>query len=163
MDLVRLATLIETLRKESIGEPLWLPQKEAFEYQECSAKVVAVLKLVRAMHGVHAVKLLISSGLFIDAGAILRCINDSTSEIYFLLEKFPNTSNTVDKFTEEFFSNTIDGYLMGEMNQIPTKKVRSAVVRVLTGVQDDITAIIYLSEQRQCANQISDRPVLRLK
>jgi len=51
VDLVRLATLIERLRKEAIGEPLWLPDKEAFEYQERSAKVIAVLKLVRAMHG----------------------------------------------------------------------------------------------------------------
>jgi hypothetical protein len=131
--------LIERLRKEAIGEPLWLPDKEVFEYQEHSAKVVAVLKLVRAMHGVTAVKLLISAGLFIDAGALLRCINDCASEVYFLLEHFPNASNTVDQFIKEFFSNTIDGYLVDEMHQIPTKKVRSAVVRVLKGTDDDAT------------------------
>jgi hypothetical protein len=47
----RLATLVEKLRKAAIGEPLWVAEKQVFEYQERSAKVVAVLKLVRAAHG----------------------------------------------------------------------------------------------------------------
>ena len=139
MNLDQLATLIERLRKEAIGEPTWLPDKQVFEYQDHSAKVVAILKLVRAMHGVSAVKLLSSAGLFIDAGAILRCINDCASEVYFLLEDFPNTSDNVEQFIKEFFGGTIDGYLVDETHQVPTKKVRSAVVRVLKGTHDDAT------------------------
>jgi hypothetical protein len=139
MNLDRLTALIEQLRREAIGEPAWIPEKEVFEYQEHSARVVAVLKLVRAMHGVSALELLCANGLFIDAGAIMRCINDCVSEVYFLLEEFPNTSDKVHQFIAAFFASTIDGYLSDDTPPIPTKKARSAVVRVLKGGHDDAT------------------------
>jgi len=47
VNLDQLATLVERLRKEAIGEPLWLAEKQAFEYQDHSAKVVAILKFYR--------------------------------------------------------------------------------------------------------------------
>jgi hypothetical protein len=135
----QLAALVEKLRKAAIGEPLWMAEKQVFEYPEPSAKVVTVLKLVRAAHGLSAIDLLCRAGLFIDAGALMRCVNDSLSEIYFLLEDFPNTSSNVDQFIAEFSARTIDGYLSDETPQIPTKKIRSAVVRVLKGNHDDAT------------------------
>jgi hypothetical protein len=98
----QLAALVEKLRKAAIGEPLWMAEKQVFEYPEPSAKVVTVLKLVRAAHGLSAIDLLCRAGLFIDAGALMRCVNDSLSEIYFLLEDFPNTSSNVDQFIAEF-------------------------------------------------------------
>ena len=61
-----LCTLIERLRKEAIGEPTWIPEKQVYEYQDHSAKVVAVLKLIRAVHGINAINLLCRAGLFID-------------------------------------------------------------------------------------------------
>ena len=96
-------------------------------------KVVAVLKLVRAAHGVNAMNLLCRSGFFIDFGAIVRCVYDCTEEVYFLLEAFPKTSVNVDKFVKSFFANTIDGYLSNETPSVPVKKIRSAAVRVLKG------------------------------
>lgn len=114
-----------------------MAEKQAFEYQDHSAKVVAVLKLVRAMHGVNSIDLLCRNGFFIDFGVIIRCVNDCISEVYFLLEDFPHTSANVDQFITEFFANTIDGYLSDEEPPVPTKKIRSAVVRVLKGFHDD--------------------------
>jgi hypothetical protein len=139
VNLDQLATLVERLRKEAIGEPLWLAEKQAFEYQDHSAKVVAILKLVRAMHGVNSIDLLCSRGFFIDSGALIRCINDCVSEVYFLLEEFPKNTSNIDQFVKEFFGGSIDGYLSDETHQVPTKKIRSAVVRVLKGRHDDAT------------------------
>ena len=139
MKLDQLATLVEKLRKAAIGEPLWVAAKEAFEYQDRSAKVAAILKLVRAAHGVSAIDLLCHAGLFIDFGVLIRYINDSVSEIYFLLERFPDVSRNVNQFIAEFFARTLDGHLSDETPQVPTKKIRSAFVRVLKGSHDDAT------------------------
>jgi hypothetical protein len=136
-DFDRLFLLIERLRKEAIGEPVRIQEKDAYEYQENSAKVVAVLKLVRAAHGIASIHLLCGAGLFIDFGAIVRCINDAVAEVYFLLEKYPETSTNVDRFVKAFFESTIDGYLFKETPAIESKKIRSATVRHLRGQHDD--------------------------
>lgn len=96
MNLDQLCILVERLRKEAIGEPEKVAERHAYEYQDQSAKVVAVLKVIRAAHGVNALDLLCRSGLFLDFGAIFRCVNDCTEEVYFLLEDFPTTSGNVD-------------------------------------------------------------------
>jgi len=137
MNLDQLFILAEKLRKEAIGEPHWIDDKQVYEYQGHSAKVVAVLKLTRAAQGVTALNLLCRSGLFIDFGAIIRCVNDCMEEVYFLLEQFPKTSGNVDKFVKSFFESTIDGYLSNETPFVPRQKIRSAMVRVLKGGQDD--------------------------
>lgn len=137
MDLDQLAALVERLRKQAIGEPLRIAEKHAYEYQDHSARVVAVLKLVRAMHGVGSMKLLCQAGFFIDLGVIIRCVNDCISEVYFLLEDFPNTSANVDQFVTAFFASTVDAYLLDQEPPVPTKKIRSSVVRVLKGAHDD--------------------------
>jgi hypothetical protein len=133
VNLDSLSSLVEKLRKEAIGEPRKIEEKQAYEYQDQSAKVVAVLKLVRAVHGVNAMNLLCCAGLFIDFGTIARCVHDCTEEVYFLLEEFPKTSGNVDKFVKSFFANTIDGFLSNQTPPVPTKKIRSAAVRVLKG------------------------------
>ncbi len=89
------------------------------------------------MHGVNSIDLLCQKGFFIDFGVIIRCINDSISEVYFLLENFPNTSENVDRFVTAFFASTIDNYLSDEAPPVPTKKIRSSVVRVLKGEHDN--------------------------
>lgn len=126
-------------RKEAIGEPKWIVEKEVYEYQDHSATVVAVLKIVRAAQGVSAFSLLCRSGLFIDFGAIVRCVNDCADEVYFLLEDFPHTSGNVDQFVKSFFESTIDGCLSHDTPAVPTKKIRSAMVRVLKGSEDERT------------------------
>ncbi len=128
--------LVERLRKEAIGEPIWMEEKHAFEYTEHSAKVVAVLKLIRAAHGLSALDLLRQHGLFIDFGAIMRCVNDCEMEIYFLLENFPKSSSSVDRFVKSFFETKLDGYLTAETHVVQSKKIRNAMVRVLKGRQD---------------------------
>ena len=136
MTLDQLCVLVERLRKEAIGEPQKVAEKHAYEYQDRSAKVVAVLKLVRAAHGVNALNLLCRCGLFLDFGVICRCVNDCTEEVYFLLETFPKTSGTVDHCVKAFFESTIDGYLSKETPVVPRKKIRSAEVRILKGNHD---------------------------
>jgi hypothetical protein len=137
MNLDQLNTLVERLRKDAIGEPHKPEKRDDFEYQDQSAKVVAVLKLVRAAHGINAMLLLCRAGLFIDFGAVIRCVNDCTEEVYFLLENFPTTSGNVDRFVRSFFESTIDGYLLNEIPDVPRKKIRSAEVRVLKRRHDD--------------------------
>jgi hypothetical protein len=136
----QLSLFAERLRKGVIGEPQWIEEKGVFEYSDHSAKVVAVLKIIRAAQGVHALNLLWLSGLFIDFGVIMRCVHDCEAEIYFLLEEFPKTSNTVDQFVKSFFESTIDGYLSMETHPVPTQKIRNAMVRVLRGRHDDETS-----------------------
>ena len=102
MNLDQLSVLVEKLRKEAIGEPKRIVEKQAYEYEDRSAKVVAVLKLVRAAHGIHAMNLLRSAGLFIDFGAIIRYVHDCVAEVYFLLEKFPETSGNIDASFKHF-------------------------------------------------------------
>ncbi len=131
IDLDKLFSLTERVRKQVIGDPVWVVEKEAFEYTNHSAPVVATLKAVRAAQGVEALHVLCNSGLFIDMGVIFRCICDCEYEIYFLLEEFPKTSTNVDQFVRAFFEATIDGFLSAETEAVPTKKIRSAVVRVL--------------------------------
>lgn len=137
MDLNLLASLIERLRAESIGDPEWVSSKGVFEYSVQSVEVVVVLKLVRAGQGIHALELLCRNGLFVDMGAIYRCVGDCISEVYFLLEKYPEKSSNVEKFIKEFFSKTIDGHLSSEEEPVQTKKIHSAMIRSLTGREQD--------------------------
>ena len=130
---------VQRLQKEAIGEPQWIQKKQSYEYKICSAKTVAVLKVVRAAQGVATLDLLCRSGLFIDFGVIVRCVNDCVAETYFLLEDFPKSSKYVDQFVKAFFESTIDGYLASETPSVPTKKIKSAMTRVLTDRMDDAT------------------------
>ena len=57
--------LIERLQREAIGNPQWMPDASTYDYVERSAKVVAVLKLVRAAHGVASLELLRLNGLLL--------------------------------------------------------------------------------------------------
>ena len=139
MNLDQTFSFVERLRKEAIGEPKWIKEKRAYEYSDHSPKVVAILKLVRAAQGVSALYLLCQSGLFIDFGVGLRCVNDCHMEIYFLLEEFPKSSGNVDRFVKAFFETTIDGYLSAEAHGVQSKKIRSAMVRVLQSENDDKT------------------------
>ena len=140
MDLNILKSLTEKLRLEAIGEPEWVESKRVFEYSSQSIEVVTVLKVVRAVQGIHALDLLCRSGLFIDMGAIYRCVDDCNSEIYFLLENYPNQSNHVQKFVKAFFSTTIDSDLSAKTEYVLSKQIHNAVVRVISGMEhDDIT------------------------
>jgi hypothetical protein len=51
MRLDELIPLVERLRIEAIGTPDFVPETQAYVYKEQSAKVVAVLKLIRATQG----------------------------------------------------------------------------------------------------------------
>ena len=137
MDLEKLFSITERLRIQAIGEPVWIPEKGVFEYTNQSVEVVAVLKAIRAAQGSKSLYLLCKNGLLIDMGAIYRCVSDCSAEIYFILEQYPKTSSNVDKFVKAFFETTIDGYLNIETEHVPTKKIHSAMVRALTGFNQD--------------------------
>lgn len=126
----------DTLRKQAIGDPTWIPGKHVYEYLDKSPKVVAVLKLVRMAEGVVAFNLLRANGLFVDMGVIVRCVHDCEAEIYFLLEKYPAASPNVQKFTKAFFEQHINGYLDLETEPVQSKKIRAAMARVVRGQHD---------------------------
>ena len=141
MRLDELIPLVERLRIEAIGTPDFVRETQAYVYKEQSAKVVAVLKLIRATQGLAAMKLLGESGLFIDFGVTIRCVSDCIDEVYFLLEEFPKPSNNIDKFVKGFFESkmTIDGHLSQTTPAVERAKIRSARVRYLKGKHDDAT------------------------
>lgn len=129
MDLRVLAQLIERVRREAVGAPKRVMHGElrAYEYEEQSATVIAMLKLVRAVHGVSAMNVLAGEGLMIDFGAAARGVCDSIYETYFLLEEHPKSSSNVDQFVRGFFETTITGFREARVPQVPTKKIRAAV------------------------------------
>jgi hypothetical protein len=137
VDLELLKTLVERLRIEAIGEPVWVESKGVYEYAEQNIDVVVTLKLIRAAQGIHAMDILGRHGLFVDLGAINRCVEDCVSEVYFLLENYPNQTNNVNKFVKHFFSKTIDGHLSSGEEPVSTNKVHNAMVRSLTGEEQD--------------------------
>ncbi len=137
MDLARLKILAERLRVESIGDPQWVESKGVFEFPTHTIEVAVVLKIIRAAQGLHALDLLCRAGLFVDMGAIYRCVGDCGAEVYFLLEDYPRQSSNVTKFLREFFSKTIDGHLTSDEEPVPTKKIHNAMVRSLTGNEQD--------------------------
>ena len=77
------------------------------------------------------------AGLFVDLGAIYRCVGDCCAEVYFLLEDYPRQSSNVTKFLQKFFSETIDDLLTSDEEPVPTKKIHNAMVRSLTGNEQD--------------------------
>ena len=83
-----------------------------------------------------ALKVLCEYGLFVDFGAIRRCVGDCEAEVDFLLEEYPKTSNNVDEFVKAFFDSTIDSYISAEMHSVQSKKIRSAMLRVLEREHD---------------------------
>jgi hypothetical protein len=103
MNLDLLKTFTEKLRREVIGDPHWIKKKHVFEYPQQSIEVLVILKIVRAAQGVHALNLLCRNGLFVDMGAINRCMVDCIAEVYFLLENYPAQSSKVQQFSKEFY------------------------------------------------------------
>lgn len=137
MALTPLFSLVERLRQETIGEPTWITSKSVFEYPGGNVEAVAVLKAIRAAQGVKSLELLCTNGLFIDLGALYRCVRDANAEIYFLLENYPKQSTHVQRFVKGFFESTIDSHLDRETNHVPMKTIHNAMVRVLTNCEQD--------------------------
>jgi hypothetical protein len=111
-----------------IAPPVW--RNNTFEYADLSAKHVAFLKAVRAVSSLHSLPILYGKGLFIDAGTIVRCIMDCLNEIYFLLEKYPDTTPQAKKFIQHFKSTTLD-FDQPPPPAVPSKKIHNAQVRIL--------------------------------
>jgi hypothetical protein len=122
----------ETLQRKVIGEPQWIEEKKVFEYPEVTVEIVSILKLIRAVQSLKSLELLCSNGLFIDMGTTYRCVADCISEIYFLLEKYPEKSVLVEKFIANFSQATIDQNLNSKTESILSKKVHSAEARLLS-------------------------------
>ena len=107
-----------------IGDTLDRPvlDGQKFVYREVTPKHVAYLKAVRAVSSLHALPLLYEHGLVIDGGTIVRCINEALSEIFFLLESYPETTNKVDTFIAPFLAEK-------EAQPIASRKIHSAEAR----------------------------------
>ncbi len=135
--LSRIQSWTEALRQNVIGDPCWVQEKNVFEYPSVTVEVVAILKLIRAVQSLKALELLRSNGLFIDMGTIYRPVADCVSEIYFLLEDYPNTSSKVKKFIDHFSRTTIETHLDPGVETVSAKKIQNAMARVRTGSEND--------------------------
>lgn len=133
IDLVKLSELAENLRKNVIGDPIWIEEKQVYEYSKQTVEIVVILKLLRAIQGLKSQLILCEEGLFIDMGVLFRCVKDCIDEIRFLLEKYPEQSKDVKQFIKKFFEDTIGDYDSKGTNSVKTKKIHSANVRYLTG------------------------------
>lgn len=129
MDISKLFLIVEKFRRQAVGDPIWVKDRMTYEYESKTLKLAIVLKIMRAAQGIKSLYLLCEQGLFIDMGAIYRCVNDCSSEVYFMLEEYPNSSQHVDQFVESFYGKTSE--------YIPTQKIHSALVRVLSGLEKD--------------------------
>ena len=105
-----------------VGAPVFVPDKQVFEFSTVSVEVVAYLKAVRATQSLKSIRLLIENGLIIDFYTIGRCILDCVNEIYFFLENYPEVSQTGEKFLQNFRESTIDDLLEDGTNVVPSKK-----------------------------------------
>lgn len=113
-----------------VGTPKFISEKQVFEYSTVSVEVVAYLKAVRATQSLKSIRLLQENGLIIDLYTVGRCILDCVNEIYFLLEKYPEVSQTVEKFLQNFREATIDDQLEEGTDVVPSRKIRNASARV---------------------------------
>ena len=113
-----------------VGAPVFVPDKQVFEFSTVSVEVVAYLKAVRATQSLKSIRLLIENGLIVDFYTIGRCILDCVTEIDFLLENYPKVSQTGEKFLQNFRESTIDDLLEDGTNVVPSKKIRNASARV---------------------------------
>lgn len=113
---------------EDLDAPIW--KRDTFVYEKVTAKHVAFLKAVRAIHSLHSLPLLYQRGLFIDAGTIVRCITDCLNEIHFLLEDYPQTNASVDKFVRHFEATLLirDDE---KPSAVSSRKIHSARARIL--------------------------------
>lgn len=137
MNLPLLFSFAETFRRETIGEPIFVSPSGAFEYPNGGIEVVVVLKVLRAAQGLRSLEVLCREGLLIDLGVIYRCVSDALSEVYFLLEKYPERSVHVEQFVKGFFETTLDNHLSRKTPHVPAQKIQSAMVRVLTDREKD--------------------------
>lgn len=137
MNLEKLNLLIEELRSCTVGDPVLQDHNGGFEYEQETLELAVILKLVRAAQALNSVHLLCRHGLFVDMGALYRCGLDANREVLFMLENYPKTSKHVDQFLKEFFSRKLDTHLESEEPTVETKKIHNAVVRFITGREQD--------------------------
>lgn len=133
MDISKLVELVERLQKGTIGDPNWDPKRGVFEFPRESVEVAVVLKLIRVVQGLHAEYVLCKAGLFVDMGAIHRCVMDGVAEVEFLIENYPATSKHVDRFLGHFFAQKIDQEMSESEAALDRKKVVAAQSRLLAG------------------------------
>ncbi len=108
------------------GPPEFIPDKQVFEFLTISVEVVAYLKAVRATQSLKSIRLLRENGLIIDFYTVGRFILDCVNETYFLLENYPEVSQTGEKFLQNFREATIDKLFQESTDVVLSKKIRNA-------------------------------------
>jgi len=128
--LEKIQVWLKAIGAQVVGSPEWVEGNHVFEYSTVSIEVVAYLKAVRAVQSLKSIRLLQANGLIIDFYTIGRCIFDCVTEIDFLLETYPEVSQTVEKFLQNFRKATIDNNLEKGTDIVLSKKIRNASARV---------------------------------
>ena len=129
---------LETIERERIHPPIWIPEKQVFEYRELDPNTVAFLKLVRATESLHALQVLAEKGLIYDVGTATRAIIECLDDALFLIEGNPETKANVDKFVDHFAKTTIDNAKVSTHQPVKREKIQNAAARVFPALASGI-------------------------
>lgn len=124
---------VEAIERE-MPSPVWVPEKQVFEYEEVTPQIVAFLKLVRAASSLHSLEILAEKGLMYDFGTVTRPIIECFDDALFLLEGNPETKANVEKFVEHFKKTTIDNATASTHQPVKREKIHSARARVFSSL-----------------------------
>lgn len=125
---------VQSIEAAAMPDPVWIPGKRVFEYEEVTREVVAFLKIARATQSLESLPLLVGHGLLSDASAIMRVIDECVNDVLFLLEGNPETADNVDRFVDHFRSTTIDNTSTSGGAPVPRSKIQNAAARSFPAV-----------------------------
>jgi hypothetical protein len=103
-------TLKELKKNPLIGNPI-RNEKEGrivYEFKELTPLRMAYIKAVRSVSTMNAIRALFKLGHTIEAGTLIRCVFDCSTEIAFILEKHPEYSKKVRQLIDIFQESPID-------------------------------------------------------
>jgi hypothetical protein len=138
---------LREIEKQKIPRPIWIQQKEVFEYAELNVEIVAFLKAVRAAQSLHSLPALANAGLLLDFGTITRAIEECVQDIYFLLEPNSEHENRVAQYVEHFRNTTIDTALESTHQPISRNKIMNAASRSSRSVFGNVSPQFGVHEQ----------------
>jgi hypothetical protein len=99
---------------------------------------LVVVKAARVISGLNALRVLLDAGYILEAGVIIRTIDDFLDEITFLVEGTQRSEATADqkRFVEDFFAERVDPADPGEraqgVDRSKRRQIRAAKARLIS-------------------------------
>ncbi len=123
---------LREIERQKFPSPIWIPEKQVFEYEEVTVEIVAFLKAVRATQSLHSLQLLAANGLTFDFGTVVRAIHECTEDVHFLLEDNPRNRRHVKKYVDYFRSTTIENARQPTRQPVKRSKIHNSAARSFT-------------------------------